>query len=45
MGSLCLSSSQLEALTLDINETYELAVDMLDQMDELLRLKTRGIDF
>uniref|UniRef100_A0A915DZ97 Huntingtin interacting protein 1 n=1 Tax=Ditylenchus dipsaci TaxID=166011 RepID=A0A915DZ97_9BILA len=41
LGSLLLAPNQLEALIgSDINETYELAIDMLDQMDELLNLKT-----
>jgi huntingtin interacting protein 1 len=38
-GNLILNQRQLEALTSDINETYELAIDMLDQMEELLNLK------
>jgi huntingtin interacting protein 1 len=38
-GSLNLTESQLTALTSDVNETYEFAIDMLDQMDELLELK------
>jgi hypothetical protein len=38
-GNLILNQRQLEVLTSDINETYELAIDMLDQMEELLNLK------
>ncbi|KAI1717146.1 ANTH domain-containing protein [Ditylenchus destructor] len=41
VGSLALAPNQIEALLgSDINETYELAIDMLDQMDELLNLKS-----
>uniref|UniRef100_A0A914DPV0 Huntingtin interacting protein 1 n=1 Tax=Acrobeloides nanus TaxID=290746 RepID=A0A914DPV0_9BILA len=39
-GSLNLTESQLNALTSDVNETFELGIEMLDQMDELLNLKT-----
>ncbi|KAL7074824.1 hypothetical protein ACQ4LE_006126 [Meloidogyne hapla] len=38
-GNLNLNQRQLDTLCSDINETYELAIDMLDQMDELLNLK------
>ncbi|CAK5021537.1 unnamed protein product [Meloidogyne enterolobii] len=38
-GNLNLNQRQLDTLSSDINETYELAIDMLDQMDELLNLK------
>ena len=34
--------NQLEALTSDINECYEWAVDVLDQMEEALNLKLTG---
>ncbi|KAI1729960.1 ANTH domain-containing protein [Ditylenchus destructor] len=41
VGSLALAPNQIEALLgTDINETYELAIDMLDQMDDLLNLKS-----
>uniref|UniRef100_A0AC34QKF4 Huntingtin interacting protein 1 n=1 Tax=Panagrolaimus sp. JU765 TaxID=591449 RepID=A0AC34QKF4_9BILA len=40
LGSFEVSKAQLETLSQDVNEAFELAVELLDMMDSLLELKT-----
>ncbi|KAI6214671.1 hypothetical protein M3Y94_00296200 [Aphelenchoides besseyi] len=39
-GNLTLTDAQVSTLTSDVNNGYELAVDLLDQLDELMTFKT-----
>jgi hypothetical protein len=41
-GNLTLNDHQIGTLTSDINNSFELAIDLLDQLDELITFKTAG---
>jgi hypothetical protein len=44
-GNLTLNDHQIGTLTSDINNSFELAIDLLDQLDELIAFKTAGTYF
>jgi hypothetical protein len=39
---LTVTDQQVVALTADVNNGFELAIDLLDQLDELIAFKTAG---
>jgi hypothetical protein len=39
---LTLNDHQIGTLTSDLNNAFELAIDLLDQLDELVAFKTAG---
>lgn len=41
-GSLILTESQIKTLESDLDNAFEMTIDMLDQMDNLLSLQSKG---
>uniref|UniRef100_A0A1I7WZE4 ANTH domain-containing protein n=1 Tax=Heterorhabditis bacteriophora TaxID=37862 RepID=A0A1I7WZE4_HETBA len=44
-GSLALTESQIKTLETDVDSAFEITIDMLDQMDQLLNLQSKGVSF